>query len=274
MPKPAGSIERVSLLSKHPAAAYFLLTFTISWSCALAVATPHLLRHEALPKLTGILMFPAMLLGPAIASITLTLVFDGKSGLRDLFQRLTRWRFSAPWYFLLFLAPCLVSLVLAALRVFVSPVFSPNHFLLGIFFGVPAGILEEIGWTGFALPKLLLRKNALHAAIVLGLFWSLWHLPVVNFLGAITPHGRYWLPFFGAFALAMTAMRVIISWAYIHTQSVLLAQLLHISSTASLVIFSPTAVSGAQEVLWYAIYGAVLWLAVLLIVRVYSLNLK
>jgi hypothetical protein len=51
--------------SKRPALTYFLLTFVISWSCALAVAAPHLLRHEPLPRLTGILMFPAMSWGPA-----------------------------------------------------------------------------------------------------------------------------------------------------------------------------------------------------------------
>jgi hypothetical protein len=42
----------------------------------------------------------------------------------------------------------------------------------------------------------------------LGLLWSAWHLPVIDYLGVATPHGEYWLPFFLAFALAMTAMRV------------------------------------------------------------------
>lgn len=65
----------------------------------------------------------------------------------------------------------------------------------------------------------------------------------------------------------MTAMRVLISWTYVHTQSVLFSQLLHISSTASLVVFSPTAVSGTQEAFWYAFYAVVLWLVALLIRR-------
>jgi CAAX protease family protein len=248
----------------RPALTYFLFTFAISWSCALAVAAPHLLRHDPLPKLTGILMFPAMLLGPCISGIVLTSLFDGKPGLRDLFARITSWQFPARWYALLLLPPTLVLAVLSLLRASVSPVYAPNRFFLGILFGVPAGILEEIGWMGFAFPKLTAHRKPLSAALLLGLLWSLWHLPVINFLGTVTPHGRYWLPFFLAFAVAMTAMRVIIAWAYTRTQSVPLAQLLHISSTGSLVIFSPASVSGSQEVLWYFLYGAALWsLAVL-----------
>ena len=260
-------------LRRHPAASYFLLTFLVSWTCAFAVAAPCLLRHEPLPRLTGILMFPAMLLGPSISGIALTTIIDGRLGLRELLARLTHWRFAVIWYAVLILPPVLVLLTLSLLRAFVSPAYSPNHFWLGVFFGLPAGILEEIGWMGFAFPRLTQHLVPFSSAIILGLLWSLWHLPVINFLGAATPHGRYWFPFFLAFAAAMIAMRVLICWAYTHTQSVLLAQLLHISSTSSLVVFSP-AVSPAREVLWYALYAATLWLVALLIRRIYNERLN
>jgi hypothetical protein len=81
-----------SFLRSHPVAGNFLLTFTISWLGALAVAAPHLLRHEPLPKITGILMFPAMLLGPSLSGIFLTAIVEGKTGLRDLLSRLLRAR--------------------------------------------------------------------------------------------------------------------------------------------------------------------------------------
>lgn len=251
----------------EPVLSYFLLTFFLSWAGALAVVAPQLLRREPLPKLTGVLIFPAMLLGPSLSGVALTLLVDGRTGLRDLFRRMTRWRFSIAWYGVLFLPPVLVLAILCALRAVLSAVFTPNRFLAGVFFAIPAGILEEIGWMGFAFPKMARRREAFPSAIILGLLWSLWHVPAINFLGTATPHGSAWLPFFLAFATAMTAIRVLISWTYVHTQSVWFSQLLHISSTASLVVFSPTAVSATQEAFWYAFYAVVLWLVALLIRR-------
>jgi membrane protease YdiL (CAAX protease family) len=256
-----------SIVVRHPVAAYFLLTFMISWLGALAVAAPHLLRHEPLPIITGILMFPVMLLGPSLSGIFLTGVVAGKPGLRDLLSRLLRARIPPIWYAPLLIPTVLVLTLLLTLKTFLSPVYTPNLFLLGVLFGVPAGLLEEIGWTGFAFPRMSSQYNPLGASIALGLLWSLWHSPVVNYLGTATPHGAYWFPFFLAFSFAMTAMRVLISWLYTNTKSVLLAQLMHVSSTGSLVVFSPPAVSASQEVMWYALYGVALWIAVLVVVR-------
>jgi len=266
--------KRESILVRHPIVSYSALTFTISWLGALAVAAPHLLRHEPLPKMTGILMFPAMLLGPSISGISLTWIVDGRSGLRDLFSRMSLARLPGRWYAMLLVPSVLILSILLFLQGFISPVYAPNRFLIGILFGLPAGFLEEIGWMGYAFPKMGSPNNRLAPGIVLGLLWALWHLPVVNFLGTATPHGAFWLHFFAAFAVAMTAMRVLISWMYTNTRSVMLAQLMHVSSTGSLVIFSPPRVTASQEALWYLLYGTLLWLAVALVVRTYGKHLR
>jgi hypothetical protein len=109
------------------------------------------------------------------------------------------------------------------------------------------------------------KLPALGAAVLLGIFWGIWHLPVIDYLGTATPHGAYWLPFFLSFTAAMTAMRVLIAWLYSNTRSVLLCQLMHVCSTGSLVIFSPPRVSAAQEAFWYAVYAAALWIVVALL---------
>jgi uncharacterized protein len=208
------------------------------------------------------LMFPAMLVGPSLAGTLLTRVFDGPAGLRNLFFRMRRFRFPARWYTALLIPPVFVLCILALLKTFVSPVYTPNRFWLGLAFGIPAGFFEEIGWTGFAFPKMCLKLPAPRAALLLGLLWGLWHVPVINFLGTAVPHGAYWLHFFLAFTAAMTATRVLIAWLYAHTQSISLAQLMHACSTGSLVVFSPPAATAPQEAFWYAVYAAALWLLV------------
>ena len=257
-----------SFLRKHPALSYFLLTFTISWTAAVVVAAPKLLQRGPLPKLTGILMFPAMLLGPSFAGIFLTRRVDGREELRNLFARMRHVRFPPRWYSAVLIPPAMVLGVLYCLKTFVSPVYTSNRFWLGVSFGLLAGFLEEIGWTGFAYPKLRQRFAVLPAAAILGLFWGLWHAPVIDFLGAASPHGKALPAFFAAFVAVMAAMRVLIAWFYECTHSVALAQIIHLSSTGALVVFSPPAVSPAQEASWYALYAVALWALMITLLRV------
>jgi uncharacterized protein len=247
---------------RQPIAVYFLLTFALSWSGALAVVSPYLLRNEEVPRFSGLLMFPAMIIGPSFVGVFLTTIIEGTSGVRKLLRELLHLRVPKRWYAWLAIPPALVLTVLLILRVLISRVFSPNHFFLGAVFGIPAGILEEIGWTGFAFPRMQVRFGAPVAAIYLGLLWSLWHLPVIAFLGAASKHGNYVLLFFLAFSVAMSAIRLLISLLYMGTQSLFMAQLMHISSTAALVIFGPFQVNACQEAFWYFAYGVALWTVV------------
>jgi membrane protease YdiL (CAAX protease family) len=170
------------------------------------------------------------------------------------------------WYAGLLIPPGVILLVLLGLAAFVSPVYAPNRFFIGISFGLIAGFLEEIGWTGFAFRTLSTRRSGFSAAVLIGLLWGLWHMPVIDFLGTAWPHGSYLPAYFLAFIAVMTAMRVLIAWLYTNTKSVLLAQLMHVSSTGSLVALSPPMATARQEAFWYSIYAAILWALVALVV--------
>jgi membrane protease YdiL (CAAX protease family) len=224
---------------------YFVLTFAISWAGAALIAA----------TVGGVFMFPVMLLGPSCAGLIMTGATYGGPGLHDLFARMRRVFIPARWYAILLLPPALILAVLLSMR------YTPNRFYVGVAFGIIAGFLEEIGWTGFAFPEMRRRMKPLPAAILLGVLWGCWHIPVINHLGAVTPHREYWWPFFLAFTAVVTGLRVLICWTYTHTRSIPLAQLLHASSTGSLVVFSPPAVSGGQEAFWYALYAVGLWIA-------------
>ncbi len=250
----------VGLLRRFPLLSYFALAYGLS-ALALAVVGPPRLDGTGGRPAASLAMFPVMVIGVGLVGIGLTAAVRGRSGLRELRARLTRWRIGR-WYLVLLIPPLGILAVLEGFRTFVSPSFAPQFLVYGVAAGAVSGFFEEIGWTGFAYPRMRARFGALGGALLLGVLWGLWHLPVVDSLGAASPHGRYWPSFFASFILLVAAIRVLIAWVYTNTGSVLIAQLLHASSTGSLVVLSAPRVSPSQEALWYLAYAGLLWLVV------------
>jgi uncharacterized protein len=171
-----------TFVESHPLLSYLALTFAISWGgIILAVgfgpggfsATPQQFRMTALYA-----AIPAMLLGPSVAGIFLTGLVDGRAGLREFRARLLKWRVGARWYAVALLtAPLSVTAALLALSL-ISPEYLPGIFtsdekvpivLMGIAVGLMAGIFEELGWTGFAIPTLMrLRYGVLGTGLIVG----------------------------------------------------------------------------------------------------------
>jgi membrane protease YdiL (CAAX protease family) len=178
----------------------------------------------------------------------------------------------ASWYVAPLVFPVLIVVVMVALRALVTKEFALTFELLGIPIGLMAGFFEEIGWTGYALPRMMGRRNVLFVAVGLGLLHTSWHL-VADFLMAFESRGAYWFPHFVTFIVSMTAMRVFVVWAYANTRSVLLAQLVHASSTGFLAVLVPLSLSPARDTMFYAVYSVVLWGAVAVIVASFGKNL-
>jgi uncharacterized protein len=183
-------MRRRENIKRYPTVFYFMLCYGISWTSALWVALPTLIKHQPFQKMVGLIMFPVMLLGPPAAGLMLTFLQSGRNGIRALGQRMRRSKIKVGPYLCAFLLPpVLILLTLNMLRYFISPTFTPNFFPTGILFGILAGFLEEIGWTGYAYPTLRKKFSTPVSALILGLLWGIWHLPVIDFLGAAFPHG-------------------------------------------------------------------------------------
>jgi membrane protease YdiL (CAAX protease family) len=259
------------LLRRAPLLTYFLAAYAASAAALVVIGWPRLDGTGDRP-VSSLLMFPVMVVATGLIGVFMTAVTQGRSGLRELRARVTRWRLGW-WWLILLLPPLGILSVLTGLRLFISPNYAPQLLLFGIAAGILAGFCEELGWSGFAYPLLSARLGALGGALVLGLLWALWHLPVVDSLGAASPHGSAWPAFFAAFSAVLIALRLLIAWLYTNTGSVLGAQLLHACSTGSLVVLSAPAVTSEQEALWYAVFAAVLWGIAALVVARYGVSL-
>lgn len=255
-----------ALVGRHPVGTWFALVFLTSWGGGLALRAVLNAVGVTFGPIAALSLFPALILTVAVSGVIFTRVIDGANGIRRLRESATRWRLGG-WYLSALLPPTLILLALRPLSA-IDPAFAPNFFPAGFSFGVAAGLLEEVGWTGYALPALTRQRSWKSASVGLGVAWGFWHLPVVDFLGAATPHRQWLIAFFLSFLLVVSALRVIISWAATRTGSLIVAQIIHISSTGSLVMLGPPHVSPAQEALWYAAYGALLWIvAAVILVR-------
>jgi uncharacterized protein len=267
-------------IQRHPLSTFFGLTFLFSWLWwgALFVIAPDGMgsADSASPLLFLYALWGAPLVGPALVSLGLSAILGGMEGPRALLGRLTQWRAGIPWYFAALLTtPLIVLAALGFLAATVSPRFIPGvpsasmMLLMIIVGGGVSSLLEELGWTGFAVPRLLARHRALTAGLLLGLFWALWHIPIN--IWAQSPRfdsialATYLLGSGTAF-LTLVAYRVLIAWVYVNSKgSLLLGWVMHWSHIVGLSLLLPS--PSALEVLQiYAVFTVGLWIAVGLVV--------
>ena len=258
-------MKLVHWLRRRPLLGYFAAAYGISWSGILVVLSFTDFNLAKLRPLDTGLIFVAMLLGPSIAGLECTALIDGRTGLRELQLHLIRWRVRPRWYAVALLTmPVLLLAILWPLGATVDPAFAPRFQWPLLAIGLVTGSFEEIGWTGFATPRLLARHRPFIAGLSLGLVWALWHV-WVDFRQNFNTMGIAWFLEFAIFYVAtLTAYRLLMTWVYAHTQSLLLAILMHASYTGWLLVLYP-ATSFKQGLIWQTAFSAALWVAVAVI---------
>lgn len=258
-------------IKKHPVLTYFVLTFVFTWGgMALAVYPGRFPITEEQFEEAGALVYVAMLIGPSGAGLLLTGLLDGRTGFRALFSRLIRWQINGRWYAAaLLIAPLLIITILFGLS-FLSSEFQPAIItsnnklaavLSGVAVGLVVGLFEEIGWTGFAVPRLRLRYGFMVTGLIVGFVWGAWHfLPfwksdtfsAVFSLAVLLAQLFSWLP----------PYRILMVWVYDRTESLFIAILMHASLLASLNIFVPANLTDKTLLTWIFVWAAALWVVV------------
>jgi pimeloyl-ACP methyl ester carboxylesterase/membrane protease YdiL (CAAX protease family) len=260
----------VTILKKHPLLAYYFLTFAISWGGFLLVVGPDSLvntnwRAER-AFLSAVLV---MLAGPSLAGLFLTGLVDGRAGYRELFSRLRTWRVGLRWYAVAILpAPIVAAGVLFALSI-PSPLLTNADtaaVLLGGFGAAATTILEEIGWTGFVVPRLRRRRSVAMTGVIVGVLWGLWHFMQQIFIsgtyaGAI-PALVFLVLAVAAAVANLTAYRVLMVWVYDRTSSLLVTTVMHGSLTASTIFWFTPIATGAMFLANVWLVAALMWLLV------------
>jgi membrane protease YdiL (CAAX protease family) len=260
-----------TFVMRHPVVTYFVLTFLISWGGILVVLGPGAFTGATAPT-EGLLplVYLAMFAGPSVAGILMTGLVDGKVGFHDLRSRLLRWRVDVRWYVVALLtAPLVVTAVLLPLSLssagFLPGVFASNEnvplLVIGLAAGLMTGLCEELGWTGFVIPRLRRRYEILTTGLIVGLLWGAWHFPLFSggdFSGALPL--AIFLPV--QLFTFLPAYRVLMVWVYDRTGSLLVAMLMHASLTASTLILQPLDVTGMRVVTYDLVLAAALWLLI------------
>jgi membrane protease YdiL (CAAX protease family) len=188
--------------------------------------------------------------GPTVAALTLTARAEGRDAVRRLLRSLVNWRVPLRWYlFALFLPPAATAV---SILIVDRNATSWQRFAFGDFvrhlpvayaLALPFGPLgEELGWRGYALPRLLGRTGPTGAALVIGVMWTFWHGPMMLFMpGASIPAFMGLTPSSVAVYLGqIMAWSAIITLIYMRTRgSILLAVLAHLAfNTAQSVVFA------------------------------------
>jgi membrane protease YdiL (CAAX protease family) len=220
-------------MRNRPLLAFFALTFAITWGTGACYALFPARLESVFGKITPANpLFYLAVYAPSISALVVTAYTGGTAGVRDLLARLLRWRVGLRWYLTVLLGIPALSLAAAALGAWLSGEtlkFDPGHWHLALYpllIGLvvdPGPLGEELGWRGFALPRLLAGRSALSASLILGLIWGLWHLPAFFFSGL--PQNQLSIV---AFLVGTIALSVLMTWVFQNTGgSVLLSVLIH-----------------------------------------------
>jgi len=239
---------------------FFVVSYLVSWSLWFAANLTPAAGPRAVLFLLGTFT-------PGFVALWLTGRASGRGGVAALLRRLIDWQVPGRWYVFAVGYVAVVKLIVAVAHRAATggwPRFGevPWYLMLAatlgsVLLGGQTG--EEIGWRGYALPRLAARFGLGGASLLLGVVWAVWHLPFF-FIREADLSGQS----FPLYLLQVTALSVAMAWLYANTRGSLLpVMLLHsaVNNTKDLV---PSAEPNATNP-WALSHSLVAWLTVALL---------
>jgi len=240
-----------SIVKQHALALFCGLTIVLTFAATL------------LP-LPGELVAVVMVFIPALLAISLTAVSEGREGVRSLLGKLAHWRISLKWVAMALVLALVVRLTMSLIAlglgmistIQLRPGGPAQYIMLAIVFFVFA-IPEELGWRGYALPKLLQRYSPLTAGLIVGVLWGSLHLALL--LPGMMNEGASPL----ATLLGLVGGSVLFTWLYVNSDgSIVLTTLFH--AAQSFFVIVNEGLTGTQQAwLMAGVYLAVALIVVL-----------
>ena len=213
----------------RPLLYFFSLTYIISWSLFFVakIISGDVSYPDSSFSPLGYIIYIVGVFTPALVASFLSWREKGKAGVQALLTRIIkapndwRWYVFAVGYFIfikMFIA------IIHRLTTGEWPLFGHESFfliLIAIIFSTPIQAGEEIGWRGYALPRLSERFGLATASIILGIIWATWHLPFFFFQNA-DKYGQS----FPVYLLSVIGLSVAMAWLYWRTNSSLFITML------------------------------------------------
>jgi len=233
-----GTVELAprTLARRHPIGTFFLLSFAISWVLWVPII---LIIRLLLPEGQdpGWLMLPMTvgLYAPTIAAIVMTGALEGKAAVKRLLAKFIVWRVGVRWFLAALLLVPVAYLPVMGIYALQGGTLGVIDFskwylvLLGPVIALPFYLGEELGWRGYALPKLQRKYSALWSSVIVGALWMVWHVPAFWAPSGTALSGQpVTLLAVGWYLVLLVGVSVLMTWIYNNAEgSVLLMLLFH-----------------------------------------------
>lgn len=253
---------------------FFVATFAWTW-LFWGVA---ILLGANMETAMGLVLLLLGVMGPMVTGIGFTYLTRDKEGRRDYWKRIISFkRIPARWYLVIFLFVPVLNILAVLLDVLtggsgatwgeaaLNLVSNPLSIIPSILFASLIPFIEELGWRGYVLDRLQEKRSALVSSLILGVVWSLWHLPLFFVQGSYQAGLGVGTLAFWLFFIGIVPLSLVFTWIYNNTgRSTLAVILFHsmVNLTGELIALTERA-DTYSIVLWYvaaigitAIWGA------------------